>query len=154
MNIIDIISYGVEVDPIDDVWFNINKNLYQEKEEQITNMIITSEFPYGHSLSCGRSMFYYSNYIFNHMYNLLGITELRFFYSNTVDSEDDLNVKIECNSKIGSEKIKSLVLDVFDFDLKQFNEKLINYNTIDDILIQTKEKPYMVQDMLEHVIIL
>jgi hypothetical protein len=154
MNIIDVISYGVDVDKIEDVWFDINKNLYQEVKEPITNMFITSEFPYGHSLDCGRSMFYYSNYIFNHMYNLLGVSELRFFYSNTVDSEDDLIIKIESSSKIDNEKIRSLILDVFDFDLNQFNEKLKNYNLIDDVLKQNKEKPYMVQDMLEHVILI
>jgi hypothetical protein len=154
MNIIDVISYGVDVDKIEDVWFDINKNLYQEDKEPITNMFITSEFPYGHSLDCGRSMFYYSNYIFNHMYNLLGVSELRFFYSNTVDSEDDLIIKVDSSSKIDNEKIRSLILDVFDFDLNQFNEKLKNYNLIDDVLKQNKEKPYMVQDMLEHVILI
>lgn len=153
MNIIDIISYGSELPEIDNIWFDINKNLYTEKSESLTDMIITSEFPYGHSLECGRSMFYYSNYIFNHMYSLLGVSELKFFYTTSINSDEDLNIEIKSISKIDNNKIKSLVLDVFDFDLNEFNNKLNSYELINDVLEQDNKKPYMIQDMLEHVVI-
>jgi hypothetical protein len=153
MNIIDIISYGSEIPDIDNIWFYIHKNLYTEKSEPFTDMIVTSEFPYGHSLGCGRSMLYYSNYVFNHMYNLLGVSDLEFFYTTSISSDEDLNIEIKSNSKIDNNKIKSLVLDVFDFDLNKFNNKLNSYELINDVLDQDNKKPYMVQDMLEHVII-
>lgn len=154
MNIIDLISYGSKVGPIESGWINVNKNLYIEDQEPLSNMITTSEFPYGHSLECGRSMFYYSNYIFNHMYSLLGINNLKFYFTNEIDSEDDFKIDIVSNSKINKEKIKSLVLDVFNFDLKDFNESLVGYDLIEDLTHQNKEKPYMRQDKLEHVIML
>jgi hypothetical protein len=154
MNIIDLISYGSKVGPIESGWINVNKNLYIEDQEPLSNMFITSEFPYGHSLECGRSMLYYSNYIFNHMYNLLGVNDLKFYFTNEIDSEDDFKIDIVSNSKINKEKIKSLVLDVFNFDLKDFNESLVGYDLIEDLTHQNKEKPYMRQDKLEHIIML
>jgi hypothetical protein len=38
--------------------------------------------------------------------------------------------------------------------LNEFNNKLTNYNLIDDILYQDNNKPYMVQDRLEHVVLI
>jgi hypothetical protein len=154
MNIIDLISYGSKVDSIESGWINVNKNLYIEDQEPLSNMFITSEFPYGHSLECGRAMLYYSNYIFNHMYSLLGINDLKFYFTTEIDSEEDFKIDIVSNSKINKEKIKSLVLDVFNFDLKDFNESLVGYDLIEDLTHQNKEKPYMRQDKLEHVIML
>jgi hypothetical protein len=154
MNIIDLISYGSKVDSIESGWINVNKNLYIEDQEPLSNMFITSEFPYGHSLECGRSMLYYSNYIFNHMYSLLGINDLKFYFTTEIDTEEDFKIDIVSNSKFNKEKIKSLVLDVFNFDLKDFNESLVGYDLIEDLTHQNKEKPYMRQDKLEHVIML
>lgn len=154
MNIIDIINYGTDVDHLNCGWVDVNKNLYSESFESPTNMITTSEFPYGHSLNCGRSMFYYSNYIFNHMYSLLGSDNIKFYFTNEINSDEDYNIDLVVNSKINTEKIKSLILDVFDFNLDTFSKKIENYNLIDDVLNQDKNKPYLVQDMLEHVIII
>jgi len=99
-------------------------------------------------------MLYYSNYIFNHMYNLLGINDLKFYFTTEIDTEEDFKIDIVSNSKINKEKIKSLVLDVFNFDLKDFNDSLVGYDLIEDLTHQNKEKPYMRQDKLEHVIML
>jgi hypothetical protein len=50
-------------------------------------------------------------------------------------------------------RIKSLVLDVFNFDLEEFKTKIGDYDVMQDILFPDKEKPYTKQDMLEHVIL-
>jgi hypothetical protein len=47
-----------------------------------------------------------------------------------------------------------LVLDVFNFDLKDFNESLVGYDLIEDLTHQNNEKPYMRKDKLDHVIML
>jgi len=154
MNIIDIITYGSILEPLDRGWVNVSKDVYYDVPEPLTNIITTSEFPYGHSLSCGRSMVYYSNYIFNHMYSLLGVKNLKFYFTTDVDSDEDFKIEIVSKSILNSNKIKSLVLDVFDFDLNEFNNKLSNYDLIDDILYQDNNKPYMVQDRLEHVVLI
>lgn len=154
MNIIDLLSYGSDFDVLEDVWIPLDKNVFTSKSEPVTNLFTVSEFPYGHSLNCGRSIVYYSNYIFNHMYNLLGVNSLEFYFTKKLNSDEDFDIDIISNSNIPKEKIKSLILDVFDFDLDKFNERINNYNLFDDLLVQNKEKPYLIQDMLEHVILI
>ena len=154
MNIIDLLSYGSDFDVLEDVWISLDKNVFTSKSEPVTNLFTVSEFPYGHSLSCGRSIVYYSNYMFNHMYNLLGVNNLEFYFTKKLNSDEDFDIDIISNSNIPKEKIKSLILDVFDFDLDKFNERINNYNLFEDLLTQNKEKPYLIQDMLEHVILI
>ena len=55
--------------------------------------------------------------------------------------------------RINNDKIKSLVLDVFSFDLEEFNSRLDKYDLLQDILSPDREKPYLKQDMLEHVVL-
>jgi|688.fasta_scaffold00190_67 hypothetical protein len=154
MNIIDLLSYGSDFDVLEDVWISLDKNVFTSKSEPVTNLFTVSEFPYGHSLNCGRSIVYYSNYMFNHMYNLLGVNNLEFYFTKKLNSDEDFDIDIISNSNIPKEKIKSLILDVFDFDLDKFNERINNYNLFEDLLTQNKEKPYLIQDMLEHVILI
>jgi hypothetical protein len=154
INVIDIIKYEQSIEEFKKGWVSVNKSQYVTEEEPISEINVSSEFPYGHSLGCGRGMYYYSHYIFNHMYNLLGIDKLYFFYSNELDEDEDYKIKISSDSKISSKTIKNLVLDVFDMDLTLFNEKLLNYDFIKDILDPESPKPYLIQDRLEDIILL
>jgi hypothetical protein len=88
------------------------------------------------------------------MYSLLGVKDLKFYFTTEVDSDEDFKIEILSKSKVSPNEIKSLILDVFDFNLNEFNNKLTNYNLIEDILYQDNNKPYMVQDRLEHVVLL
>jgi hypothetical protein len=141
INTIDVIRYGEEINNIEKGWVNVNKDVFVEEPEPIYELAITSEFPYGYSLNCGRLMTYYSHYIFNHMYSLLNV------------EDEDLKIKIVSDSKVDIQSIKSLILDVFSFDLKEFNNVVKDYDLLQDILFPGKEKPYLKQDMLEHVIL-
>ena len=85
---------------------------------------------------------------------MIGVKDLKFYFTTEVDSDEDFKIEILSKTKISPNKIKSLVLDVFDFNLNEFNNKLTNYNFIDDILYQDNNKPYMVQDRLEHVVLI
>jgi hypothetical protein len=153
INVIDIIKYEESIKSFKKGWVSVNKSQYVTEEEPISEINVSSEFPYGHSLGCGRGMYYYSHYIFNHMYNLLGIDKLYFFYSNELDEDEDYKIKISSDSKIDVARIKNLVLDVFDMDLTLFNEKLLNYDFLNDILDPESPKPYLIQDRLEDVIL-
>lgn len=153
INVIDIIKYEQSIEEFKKGWVSVNKSQYVTEEEPISEINVSSEFPYGHSLGCGRGMYYYSHYKFNHMYNLLCIDKLYFFYSNELDEDEDYKIKISSDSKISSKTIKNLVLDVFDMDLTLFNEKLLNYDFIKDILDPESPKPYLVQDRLEDIIL-
>jgi hypothetical protein len=153
INVIDIIKYEQSIETFKKGWVSVNKSQYVTEEEPILEINVSSEFPYGHSLGCGRGMYYYSHYMFNHMYNLLGIDNLYFYYSNELDEDDDYKIKISSDSKISSKRIKNLILDVFDMDITSFNEKLLTYDFLNDILDPESPKPYLIQDRLEDVIL-
>jgi len=153
INLIDIIKYEQEVPDFSKGWIDVNKSLQVEVYEPISELNVSSEFPYGYSLGCGRGMYYYSHYIFNHMYSLLGVNQLYFRYSNQLDENEDYKIKVVAKSSIDKSKIESLVLDVFDMDLTEFNKKLSNYQFFDDITDPNSNKPYLVQDRLNDVIL-
>lgn len=153
INIIDVIKYSQEINMNNKGWVIVSKSPFNEEPEPINELSISSEFPYGYSLDCGRLMTYYSHYVFNHMFNLLDVDEVSFYFTTEQDKNEDLKIKIISNSNIDKNSIKSLVLDVFDFDLTNFKSRLDTYDLIDDILDPEGEKPYLQQDMLEHVIL-
>lgn len=153
-NTIDIIKYNQELEDITDMSINVNKGLYVEDiYDNGLDINISSEFPYGYSLNCGRSIYYYSHYIFNHMYSLLNTNNIYFKFSSLINDNEDYNIEVCCDSKINNDDIKNLILDVFDMDIKTFNEKLINYDLIDDIILPTLDKPFLTQDRLKDVIL-
>lgn len=153
LNTIDVIRYGQEINNIEKGWISVNKEVFVEESEPIYELAITSEFPYGYSLNCGRLMTYYSHYIFNHMYSLMGTDEVKFYFTKEEDEGEDLKIKIVSNSRYNKDIVKSLVLDVFSFDLTEFNEYVKDYDIMQDILFPGKEKPYLKQDKLEHIIV-
>ena len=87
------------------------------------------------------------------MYSLLGTDQTYFYYTTEQNEDEDYKIKVSCNSIIDSKKIKSLILDCFDMDLTEFNNRLSEYSFMDDILDQTLNKPYLIQDRLEDVIL-
>jgi len=153
LNTIDVIRYNEDIKPIHKGWVIVNKTTFvEEPDPDISEISISSEFPYGYSLDCGRINTYYSHYIMNHMFNLLGVDEVSFYFTNE-EEDEDLKIKIVSDSKIDKKSIKSLILDVFDFDMESFRERLSDYNLIDDILNPNRDKPYLKQDLLEHIIL-
>ena len=153
LNVIDIIKYDQEITDLKRGWINVNKSLYVDQHDPISEINISSEFPYGHSLGCGRGMFYYSHYIFNHMYSLLGVDKLYFHYSSEFDENEDYDIKVVSDSRYSKSQITNLVLDVFDMDLTEFKERLSNYNFTEDITNPSLDKPYLVQDRLIDVVL-
>jgi hypothetical protein len=77
-----------------------------------------------------------------------------FHYHNELNENEDYKIKIVSDSKIPNKKIKDLILDVFDMNVKEFGGCLENYNLIDDILKPNDPKPYLVQDRLEDIILI
>ena len=153
INTLDIIRYGEEINNIDKGWVNVNKEVFTEEEEPVHQLSISSEFPYGYSLNCGRLMTYYSHYVFNHMYSLMGVDDLKFYFTKEEDENEDLKIKILSESRYNQGIVKSLVIDVFSFDLEEFKEYVKDYDLLQDILFPGKDKPYTKQDKLEHIIL-
>jgi hypothetical protein len=153
INTIDVIRYDQEINNIEKGWITVNKNIFTDDVDPIHELSITSEFPYGYSLNCGRLMVYYSHYIFNHLYSLLNSDEVQFYFTKETDDSEDFKIKIICDTKQNLKDITSLILDVFSFDLKDFKDKINDYNVLEDILNPVKDKPYTKQDLLEHIIL-
>jgi hypothetical protein len=154
INVIDIIRYEQNIDDLSKAWVRVNKSVYVEEEDPFVEISITSEFPYGYSLGCGRGIYYYAHYMFNQMYTLLGVDNLMFKYNSELDENEDHKIKIVSDSTLPKQTIKDLVLDVFDMNVKEFSECLTNYNLIEDITKPEDPKPYLVQDRLEDIILI
>ena len=118
----------------------------------ISPIQMTSEFPHGYSLSMGRQELYYSEHICNQLFDVLLTDKLTFKYSS-VKVDEDNQIDITANTLHPKKDIISMILDVFDFDLKVFREKLENYNILEDIISPDVNKPYLVQDRLVDIII-
>jgi hypothetical protein len=150
-NVINIIKYGVEILPIETGWVDTNKKVFIEENESFDEISINSEFPYGYSLRTGRSMVYYSHYILNQISSTIGSDNMFIHFLPKVD--DEMDIKVVSSSRYDSKIIKSLILDVFDFDLEVFSNRMESYDLTHDILDPEGLKPYLVQDRLEDVII-
>ena len=154
INVIDIIRYEQKIDDLSKSWVRVNKSVYVKEEDLFTEISVSSEFPYGYSLGCGRGIYYYAHYMFNQMYTLLGVDNLMFKYNSELDENEDHKIKIISDSTLPKQTIKDLVLDVFDMNVKEFSECLTNYNLIEDITKPEEPKPYLVQDRLEDIILI
>ena len=150
-NVINIIKYGVDILPIEKGLVSTNKKVFVEEDESFNEISISSEFPYGYSLRTGRSMAYYSHYILNQISSTIGSDSMYIHFLPKVGDEVDINVVVD--SMYNTKTIKSLILDVFDFDLEDFSNRMESYDLTQDILDPEGEKPYLVQDRLEDVII-
>ena len=153
LNVLDIIKYNQEIGNIEKGWVKVNKLPFVEEPEPLSEISINSEFPYGHSLNCGRLMVYYTHYMFNQVYSTIMTDEVHFFFSKKIDSNEDFKIKIVTDKGLDKNIIKSLILDLFDFDLEDFKTKVDGYDIIQDILDPMGEKPYLIQDRLEDVIV-
>ena len=154
INVIDIIRYEQNIEDLSKAWVRVNKSVYVEEGDPFVEISITSEFPYGYSLGCGRGIYYYAHYMFNQMYSLLGVDNLMFKYNSELDENEDHKIKIVSDSTLPKQTIKDLVLDVFDMNVKEFSGCLTNYNLIEDITKPENPKPYLVQDRLEDIILI
>lgn len=113
---------------------------------------ISSEFPHGYSLSMGRQEYYYSEYICNHLFDVILTKKLTFKYSsNKID--DDNQIDIHSMSLFPKKDIISMVLDVFDFDMLIFNDKIKNYDIMEDITKPFDKKPWLIKDKLKDLIL-
>lgn len=113
---------------------------------------ITSEFPHGYSLSMGRQELYYSEYICNQLFNVILTEKLTFKYSS-VKVDEDNQIDIIANTLYQKKDVISMVLDVFDFDMLVFNDKIKGYNIMEDLTKPFDKKPWLVRDKIKDLIL-
>jgi glucan phosphoethanolaminetransferase (alkaline phosphatase superfamily) len=91
----------------------INSNLKKISDD--TNLIYVSDFPHGYSLSQGRLLYYYGKHI------CYSIPSNAFVDSITLNISKDPETNFSIFNNLSNEydeNLKSIILDVFDFDMK------------------------------------
>jgi hypothetical protein len=114
---------------------------------------ISSEFPYGYSLSMGRLLMYYGEHISNQIFDVIMTDKITFKVSIEKNSEDDFDIQINSNSPYNEKDIVSMVLDNFDFNLGKFKSDYLSYDIMDDLLYPDEVKPWLVTDKKKGLII-
>lgn len=113
---------------------------------------VSSEFPHGYSLSMGRQEYYYSEYICNQLFDVILTDKLTFKYSS-VKVDEDNQINIYSMSLFPRKDIISMVLDVFDFDMLIFNDKIKGYDIMEDLTKPFNNKPWLVKDKVKDLIL-
>ncbi len=116
---------------------------------------VTSEFPYGFGLDTGRAHLYYSEYVCNQLFSSIKTDKITFKISDAKDDNSDLDIQIISASPYLTEKVKSMVLDVFDFNLQRFiSTTLKKYDLTKEIDSQLETKPWLVKDKILELFII
>jgi hypothetical protein len=88
-------------------------------------LIVTSEFPHGYSLHQGRLIYLYGKHIF---YNIpTNYTDSSIIFNLSLDkNEENENIIsiFNINKNSEDEKLKSAILDVFDFDMSSMSSEM------------------------------
>ena len=133
---IDLIEYDCEVNVVKQLKQTYHNNTpncsyhYKDVEkfeiiEEKDEMVYVSEFPYGHSLSQGRDLYYYGKHIFYNIPDNYPITTLTLTLSKDKNEQGEHNlVIVDEFFKSEDEVLKSAILDVFDFNYEELCEKM------------------------------
>jgi hypothetical protein len=135
------------------VELDYSENTLQNEFCKFVPMTVTSEFPHGHSLSMGRSILYYSEYICNHLESSLRTGDIVFKFSTKMNDNDDYDISITTDSMYKDSDITSVILDVFDFNLTKFTNEIKGYDVIKDITNPFDGKPWLVKDKSRDIFI-
>jgi hypothetical protein len=125
-----------------------HNSLLPSEKFRFSPLQITSEFPYGYSLSIGRSLIYYAEYISHNIFNTISVENMKMLITNQKNVNDDQIIEVQSKSPLPSEKITSLILDNFDFDLDKFNNFFSDYDLCDEIKNVTSPKPWIMKNII------
>ena len=102
----------------------------------------------------GRCNLYYTEYVCNHLLSHIQYNRLEFKITKQVDADNDLLISINTGNPSLDKQLRSLVLDVFDFNLKKFQHDFMNgYDLANEIDSQLMKKPWLVKDRVNDIIL-
>ena len=151
-------NIGLNVESIDfDIVLNesISSNYIQSFNSfELLQMSLTSQFPYGYSLKAGRLNLFYSEYIINQTFGVLKIDKVIFRYSN-IKFNNENNIRIFSDSILDESVTKSLILDLFDFNINKFKIEFIKDLDLEyEIENQLTPKNWYVKDKSKDIVII
>lgn len=133
---IDLIEYDSDLSESKDLTHTFHNNTpncsyhYKEVDEfeslqEKDEMVYVSEFPHGYSLNQGRDLYYYAKHIFYNIPSNYPITSLTLTLTKEKNSDGDQKIIVfDEFFKSEDERLKSAILDVFDFDFNKLSEKM------------------------------
>ena len=133
---IDLIEYDSELNETLEIEHTFHNNTpncsYHWKEVEgfegyieIDEIVYVSEFPYGYSLKQGRDLYYYMKYIFYNIPSNYPVTSLTLTLSKEKNEDGDQGLIVfDEFFKSEDERLKSAILDVFDFNFDRLSEKM------------------------------
>jgi hypothetical protein len=96
----------------------------KSKEEIENNFLsVTSEFPYGYSLNQGRLLYYYGKHIAYNFTSSIHENKINLTLTND-QSEEDRLISVFVDNPYPDQKLKSYLLDMFDFNYEKLNEEI------------------------------
>ena len=133
---IDLIEYGAEFKGVTELTHTFHNHTpncsyhYKEVEDfenlvEKDDLIFVSEFPYGYSLTQGRDLYYYCKHIFYSIPSNYLHTSFTFTISKDKDDDGDQKIVVHDEFfKHDDERLKSAILDMFDFDFNKLSDKM------------------------------
>jgi hypothetical protein len=159
LNTIDLVEYDKKITNKEDytfTLFNNNNCSYSTNEEvsdDVSELIVVSEFPHGYSLSQGRLLYYYTKHIVYNIPSNYPFSGLRF--EVPTDKE-----KLESNFKVYNthteeydETLKSSILDVFDFDTSIINNEIKKVDCYVEVTNPLDEYSFLKERVKDFIII-
>ncbi len=105
--------------------YSYDYNNFVNKIKNDSQLTFSSEFPHGYSLGQGRLSYYYCKNIFYKIPPSYPVTTLTFTITNKKDEFGDIELKVTDNfSQLEDLTLKSAILDFFDFDMTELEEKI------------------------------
>ena len=126
-NIIDLIEYSSK--PYQDKVVEISIN--PEDIFKIDNDILISDFQYSHSRDLGKSIYYYCKMIFDICQSYFRMSRIKFWFEHSSENNSYKLISIKTDSYYNDNKLISIILDNFDFDLTNFYERLSIMENLD-----------------------
>lgn len=133
---IDLIEYDTDLKEVRELSHTFHNNTsncsyhYKDVEnyENLTekdDLVFVSEFPYGHSLTQGRDLYYYSKHIFYSIPSNYPHTSFTFTISKDKDDNGDQKIVVfDEFFKQEDDRLQSAILDMFDFDFNKLSQKM------------------------------
>lgn len=151
---IDLIDYGQKIESNDFETFEFynSENFTNTSDEvnklklgtEIKNrdLVFVSQFPFGYSLTMGRTIYYYALLLMNSIPTSFHYEKIKMSIPKKFNEEQ---FHLVVDGEI-DEKLKSFFLDHFDFNFKSFEKKILDYNFLND-LMKPFELPTFVTDI-------
>jgi hypothetical protein len=114
-----------------------------------TNLIVTSEFPHGYSLSQGRLFYYYGKYI---MYNIptnYPVVEL----TMCISKDEEKFFVYDGYYKNEDNRLRSAILDMFDFDMTWIESELKKVDWTIEVTNPLSEYDFLKKNVKDFLII-